>query len=46
MKKEMGGACGTYGGERNVFSILVWKLNERDCGVDGRIILKCMLGWM
>jgi len=44
-KKEMGGACSTYGGRGEVYARLWWgNLRERghleDPGADGRIILK------
>ena len=47
-EREMGEACGTYGGEEQ-FRTSFWlgKLNERDrleeLGVRGRIILKLIL---
>jgi hypothetical protein len=42
-KNEMGGACGTYGGRRGSYGVLVRKSEGRshvkDTGIDGRIIL-------
>jgi hypothetical protein len=44
----MGGACSSHGEMRNVYKIFVEKPEEkrplRRLGVDGRIILKCILG--
>jgi hypothetical protein len=42
---EMGGACSTYGGRREVYTGFWWRnLRERDhldeSGIDGRIILR------
>jgi len=43
-RNEMGGACGTCGGQERSYRILVGDLRERDhledLGVDGKIILK------
>jgi hypothetical protein len=43
----MGGACGTYGAKRNAYRILVGKHEGKnhleDLGVDGNIILKCIV---
>ena len=43
----MGGACGTYGGKKWVTGCLWGNQTERDhfedLGVEGRIILKCIL---
>ena len=39
----MGGECGTYGRwERSKHGFGGGELRERDLGVDGRIILKCI----
>ena len=45
----MGGACSTYGDRSGVYWVLVGKPEGerdhlRDRGVDGRIILKCIIG--
>jgi len=48
-KNEMGGACSWYGGRGEVYTGFWWRnLRERDhledLGVDGRIILRWILG--
>jgi hypothetical protein len=45
----MGGACSTYGGRREAYTLFWWgNLRERDRlgdpGVDGRIIIRCVFG--